>query len=1093
MFLGTIADAVQAEDVSTAPILQLFETKWETIDDRMADIFVSGYGRMWVPPPQRADSGGVSVGYDVFDRFDLGSARNETLYGTEEGLKKFIRSAHQANVLVNTDFILNHNGFSDSSTFDNQGTPNDPSDDVYWADSGGYPGFVTELPGLIDGDFHSAFESSEETFRLAGLIDINQSLNNQFIRTPVEVGNPANIPAGTQGIFGRGPVNVPDPNNARFYPDQDLGGTTVFDPRLNQNVTLYDFNTTTPLSGDAISENALGLMLRNARWMIQEVGVDGFRLDAARHFPRWVLDYFDQATFLADKGTLLDGSPKHQYSFIETGGDGSLDFLQEFIRKDIDNNNLSQVGGNRDALDFNLFFSLRQNLSDNGLVNDWRNIKNSSIDVKDDGFANNGSQGVGFGRSHDDGPSHLDNVAQAYLMMRPGNALVYMNGKQFGEGRPFPRDGREDALGGLNGEVITTLVNIRNTHGRGNYRDRTPSVNEKELLIYERENSALVVLNNRGDSGYDEITVQTSFAPGTPLIELTGNAENSFIDPNDDLPSVLIVKGDGTVDIRSPRNKSSFTDPVEGLVENDHRSGYLIYGVSGPQGDMRLTNTAGQDLSVLAGSTPVAGQGGMNGPSDNFYNGNTRLADISVVTDNTFKLRIETNAVNLLGTIRDADADGDYGQFKIDGGVDANSNGFVDSVTPGSVDYGFEEFTEIMNPGFGSVDGNGLYEQTIDATQLSEGRHYLTGRVYRHRNAATGGDGGPAVFTDFREVVYVDLLPPEVELVSFEPFESDPSTLNNRDFIAKSSDGTANAMHFFLAEPASVSNTELTQRALNGEDVAGEYDADQWVRGYTNLPSGNHVVSVVTFEPTGNSSVTRFVGLIVSGTRGAGVGDLDWNNVFNVNDIIGFRGIEKSIENADINFNPAADITADGLINTNDLLAMGQILLDESVGSVVLDEYASALIRHADLDDSGTTNSADLELLYTEVGTSSTEYDLNHDGIVNGADAQLLVLELVRTMPGDYNLDGTVNAADYTVWRDSLGNGNLVADGDFDGDVDADDYQMWATSYGFVRSGISSSSFLQSSVSVPEPTSLMLLATFTLCFGTRRKRLAAYA
>ena len=40
------------------------------------------------------------------------------------------------------------------------------------------------------------------------------------------------------------------------------------------------------------------------------IGVDGFRIDAARHFPRWVLNYFDQATFLAKQTPLLDGSIK---------------------------------------------------------------------------------------------------------------------------------------------------------------------------------------------------------------------------------------------------------------------------------------------------------------------------------------------------------------------------------------------------------------------------------------------------------------------------------------------------------------------------------------------------------------------------------------------------------------------------------------------------------------------------------------------------------------------------------------------------------------------------------------------------------------
>ena len=65
-------DVATAEGVSSPAILQMYEARWETIEDRMADIHSIGYGQMWLPPPQRADTGGFSVGYDVFDRFDLG-------------------------------------------------------------------------------------------------------------------------------------------------------------------------------------------------------------------------------------------------------------------------------------------------------------------------------------------------------------------------------------------------------------------------------------------------------------------------------------------------------------------------------------------------------------------------------------------------------------------------------------------------------------------------------------------------------------------------------------------------------------------------------------------------------------------------------------------------------------------------------------------------------------------------------------------------------------------------------------------------------------------------------------------------------------
>lgn len=52
----------------------------------------------------------------------------------------------------------------------------------------------------------------------------------------------------------------------------------------------------------------------------------------------------------------------------------------------------------------------------------------------------------------------------------------------------------------------------------------------------------------------------------------------------------------------------------------------------------------------------------------------------------------------------------------------------------------------------------------------------------------------------------------------------------------------------------------------------------------------------------------------------------------------------------------------------------------------------------------------------------------------------------------DYNGDGLVNAADYTVWRDTEGSTiNLAADGNGDGVVDSADYNLWVESFGFMQ------------------------------------------
>ena len=86
---------------------------------------------------------------------------------------------------------------------------------------------------------------------------------------------------------------------------------------------------------------------------------------------------------------------------------------------------------------------------------------------------------------------------------------------------------------------------------------------------------------------------------------------------------------------------------------------------------------------------------------------------------------------------------------------------------------------------------------------------------------------------------------------------------------------------------------------------------------------------------------------------------------------------------------------------------------------------------------------------------------------------------------GDYNGDETVNAADYTVWRDTLGAGgpDLPADGNGNDLVDATDYDVWREHFGETLgsgSGVAG-------VAIPEPASSALVL-MVLLFGLRLKR-----
>jgi DNA-binding beta-propeller fold protein YncE len=85
---------------------------------------------------------------------------------------------------------------------------------------------------------------------------------------------------------------------------------------------------------------------------------------------------------------------------------------------------------------------------------------------------------------------------------------------------------------------------------------------------------------------------------------------------------------------------------------------------------------------------------------------------------------------------------------------------------------------------------------------------------------------------------------------------------------------------------------------------------------------------------------------------------------------------------------------------------------------------------------------------------------------------------------GDYNGDGTVDAGDYTVWRDNFGSTTWLPNDDTPGVVDGSDYDDWRASFG--TSAPAGSAALEAAA-VPESASLLLLSAM-LAGGLARKR-----
>jgi hypothetical protein len=132
---------------------------------------------------------------------------------------------------------------------------------------------------------------------------------------------------------------------------------------------------------------------------------------------------------------------------------------------------------------------------------------------------------------------------------------------------------------------------------------------------------------------------------------------------------------------------------------------------------------------------------------------------------------------------------------------------------------------------------------------------------------------------------------------------------------------------------------------------------------------------------------------------------------------------------------------------------------------------ASRLYYHQLIVD--TANSLGIAPYYWDNGHTGT----NGSGIFNRNTATVFDQDSVSALTGpvqqgDFNGDGTVDAADYTVWRNGLGSIYTI-----------DDYADWKTYFGTAQPGGGSIN-----AAVPEPaTSMLLLASMFAAMNVRRR------
>jgi gluconolactonase len=163
-----------------------------------------------------------------------------------------------------------------------------------------------------------------------------------------------------------------------------------------------------------------------------------------------------------------------------------------------------------------------------------------------------------------------------------------------------------------------------------------------------------------------------------------------------------------------------------------------------------------------------------------------------------------------------------------------------------------------------------------------------------------------------------------------------------------------------------------------------------------------------------------------------------------------------------ITIDPAGDVYAAGNKDVWAWNPAGQKLFQLNMPSVQLTPGGPSTIEDpTNLDFGG----ADGKTLFITAGVSLYSVHLN----------------IATPANGDYNGDGTVDAADYVVWRSTVGSTtNFAADGNGDHVIDQADFDFWQSKF----SATSGSAAATTGGSIPEPSTVTLaaLALFLVAF-----------
>ncbi len=675
-------------------ILQYFNTSWKEIERRIPEVAEAGYTALWLPPPAKGSSGAYSVGYDPFDRFDLGdkdqSGSLPTRYGTKADLLRMIEVAHRFGLRVYLDNVMAHNA--------------GPLDDVPAGTL--FPG----MPGFVPQDFHLVRKSGGGWRKATDSIDYNdewQVLNRNPFAWDIAQEDPNtsfDAVGQTEGLDYPKWIGVRHPGKTWLYPDNDLPGVTdqngeIFRPfadkepyvdtngngrfdwtdtngngqhdagEASETFTDTGVDPTNPAHqtaawgygdgrynmGDPVAEDVNGLLIRSIRWTIDQTHCDGFRLDAVKHVPSY---FFGQQAGNKDPSSAgYLGRAQAQFNLTHGYSDWE-NHRNSTYSTDAVRNDLMLFGEHLGAPpNPNDYLAAGMRIANDDFANNvggFNGIGSSMVGFDNPGqFTFGVGGGVMYCLSHDNNYMADSERAAAhqYMLTRSGVPIVYTDGYNVSGGPDyFPKPSYIPFLGQYGKRYVTGTLPVRRDFIRGDQIARWSSQNycawefrdfSENAGMSNADATTLVVMHARNYVGGQQMPFTTTFPAGLRLKNYSPNNGAFYVTVGND----GYLRGDDNSIVIVPSG------------------GYFAFSFDTPDlPNLWPSNAPVHAIDITENGVPVPTIGvlrkdGANG--DTNYNYTAQIPLVRDATNLRFIARADASAEDIL--------------MALDGGTDLNS------------------------------------------------------------------------------------------------------------------------------------------------------------------------------------------------------------------------------------------------------------------------------------------------------------------------------------------------------------------------------------------------------------------------------------